>query len=224
MFFPEEGSLEDRGNIFHGQLYPGRIPSISSQLCVQEQILWSLFRPLKSWYKLKSCGNKCRRNEKLLNIRKFRNRTVWRYNQAPIKIFIITWNYLLGNLVSIRRTVLLAEFLTIFALKIIFNRRNRHGTSELKKESKMNLRSHFAHWNLHKSQQITYQNAVNLFNSLNLAVHLLFWACSVELVQFFSTCCFQDRSRFCKFTSKPTEKNIKMPHRNLDKITQVFHH
>ena len=41
MFFPEEGSLEGRGNIFHGQLYPGRIPSISSQLCVQEQILWS---------------------------------------------------------------------------------------------------------------------------------------------------------------------------------------
>ena len=32
------------------------IPSISSQLCVQVQILWSI-RPLK-WYKLKSCGNK----------------------------------------------------------------------------------------------------------------------------------------------------------------------
>ena len=57
MFFPEEGSLEDRGNIFHGQLYRCLIPSISSQLCVQEQILWSLLRPLK-WYKLKSCGNK----------------------------------------------------------------------------------------------------------------------------------------------------------------------
>ena len=56
MFFPEEGSLEDRGNI-HGQLYRCLIPSISSQLCVQEQILWSLLRPLK-WYKLKSCGNK----------------------------------------------------------------------------------------------------------------------------------------------------------------------
>ena len=57
MFFPEEGSLEDRGNIFHGQLYRRLIPSISPQLCVQEQILWSLLRPLK-WYKLKSCGNK----------------------------------------------------------------------------------------------------------------------------------------------------------------------
>ena len=33
MFFPEEGSLEDRGNI-HGQLYRCLIPSISSQLCV----------------------------------------------------------------------------------------------------------------------------------------------------------------------------------------------
>ena len=57
MFFaPEEGSLEDRGNI-HGQLYRCLIPSISSQLCVHEQILWSLLRPLKC-YKLKSCGNK----------------------------------------------------------------------------------------------------------------------------------------------------------------------
>ena len=57
MFFPGEGSLEDRGNIFHGQLYRCLSPSISSQLCVQEQILWSLLRPLKC-YKLKSCGNK----------------------------------------------------------------------------------------------------------------------------------------------------------------------
>ena len=57
MFFPEEGWLEDRGNIFHRQLYRCLIPSISSQLCVQEQILWSLLRPLKC-YKLKSCGNK----------------------------------------------------------------------------------------------------------------------------------------------------------------------
>ena len=56
MFFHEEGSLEDRGNIFHGQLYRCLIPSISSQL-VQEQILWYLLRPLK-WCKLKSCGNK----------------------------------------------------------------------------------------------------------------------------------------------------------------------
>ena len=55
MFFPEEGWLEDRANIY-GQLYRSLIPSISSQLCVQEQILWSLLRPLK-WYKLKSCGN-----------------------------------------------------------------------------------------------------------------------------------------------------------------------
>ena len=39
---------------------------------------------------------------------------------------------------------MLAEFLTILALKIIFNCRNRHGTSEEKKESKMNLRSHFS--------------------------------------------------------------------------------
>ena len=31
MFFPEEGSLEDRGNIFHGQLYRCLISSISSQ-------------------------------------------------------------------------------------------------------------------------------------------------------------------------------------------------
>ena len=63
-------------------------------------------------------------------------------------MFIITSNYLpvslSDNLVSIRRTVLLAEFLTIFALKIIFKCRNRHGTSEGKKESKMDLRSHFA--------------------------------------------------------------------------------
>ena len=57
MFFPEEGSLEDWGNIFHRQLYRCLISSISSQLCVQEQILWSLLRPLKG-YKLKSCGNK----------------------------------------------------------------------------------------------------------------------------------------------------------------------
>ena len=56
MFFPEEGSLEDRSNI-NGQLYRCLIPSISSQLCVQEQILWSLLRPLKC-YKLESCGNK----------------------------------------------------------------------------------------------------------------------------------------------------------------------
>ena len=57
MFFPEESSrLFVRGNI-HGQLYRCLIPSISSQLCVQEQILWSLLRPLKC-YKLKSCGNK----------------------------------------------------------------------------------------------------------------------------------------------------------------------
>ena len=33
MFFPEEGSLEDRGNIY-GQLYRCLIPSISSQLCL----------------------------------------------------------------------------------------------------------------------------------------------------------------------------------------------
>ena len=59
-------------------------------------------------------------------------------------MFVITSNYLLFNVGSVRRTVLLAEFLTIFALKIIFNCRNRHGTSEEKKESKMNLRSHFA--------------------------------------------------------------------------------
>ena len=56
MFFPEEGWLEDRGNI-HGQFYRCLIPSISSQLCVQEQIPWTLLRPLK-WYKLESCGNK----------------------------------------------------------------------------------------------------------------------------------------------------------------------
>ena len=73
MFFPEEGSLEDRGNIY-GQLYRCLIPSISSQFSVQEQILWSLLRPLKR-YKLKGCGIN-RRNEELLNIRKFRNRTV----------------------------------------------------------------------------------------------------------------------------------------------------
>ena len=63
-------------------------------------------------------------------------------------MFIITSNYLpvslSDNLVSIRRTVLLAEFLTIFALEIIFNCGNRHGTSEEKEESKVNLRSHFA--------------------------------------------------------------------------------
>ena len=57
MFFPEEGSrLFVRGNI-HEQLYRCLIPSISSQLCVQEQIPWTLLRPLK-WYKLESCGNK----------------------------------------------------------------------------------------------------------------------------------------------------------------------
>ena len=55
MFFPEEGLLEDRreGDGRLGCL----IPSVSSQLCVQEQILWSLLLPLK-WYKLKSCENK----------------------------------------------------------------------------------------------------------------------------------------------------------------------
>ena len=42
MFFPQEGSLEDRSNI-HGQLYRCLIPSISSQLCVQEQIFSGLF-------------------------------------------------------------------------------------------------------------------------------------------------------------------------------------
>ena len=42
-YFPfEEGSLEDRSNI-HGQLYRCLIPSISSQLCVQEQIFSGLF-------------------------------------------------------------------------------------------------------------------------------------------------------------------------------------
>ena len=56
MFLPEEGLLEDRGNIYR-QLYRCLIPSISSQLCVQEQIVWSLLRPLK-WYKFKSSGNK----------------------------------------------------------------------------------------------------------------------------------------------------------------------
>ena len=56
MFSSEEGSLEDRGKLY-GQLYRCLIPSKSSQLSVQEQILWSLLRPLK-WYKLKSCGNK----------------------------------------------------------------------------------------------------------------------------------------------------------------------
>ena len=34
--------------------------------------------PLK-WYKLKSGGIN-RKNEELFNIRKFRNRTVWKYN------------------------------------------------------------------------------------------------------------------------------------------------
>ena len=75
MFFPKEGSLVDRGNNFHGQLYRCLIPSISSQLFVQEQILWSLFRPLK-WYKLIEETRINRRNEELLNILKFRNRTV----------------------------------------------------------------------------------------------------------------------------------------------------
>ena len=51
-----------------------------------------------------------------------------------------TSNYLVINVVSLRRTVL-AEFLTIFAMKIIFNGRNCHATSEEKKESKMNLPS-----------------------------------------------------------------------------------
>ena len=51
-----------------------------------------------------------------------------------------TLNYLVINLAIIRRTVL-AEFLTIFALKIIFKGRNCHATSEEKKESKINLRS-----------------------------------------------------------------------------------
>ena len=75
MFFPKEGSLVDRDNNFHGQLYRCLIPSISSQLLVQEQILWSLFRPLK-WYKLIEETRINRRNEELLNILKFRNRTV----------------------------------------------------------------------------------------------------------------------------------------------------
>ena len=56
----------------------------------------------------------------------------------------LQFTYLIVKVVSIRRIVLLAEFPTIFALKIIFNCRNRYGTSEEKKESKMNLGSHFA--------------------------------------------------------------------------------
>ena len=58
MFFPAEGPLEDRGNIFHGRLYrcikrklwSGRKddPEVRIELNVE---------PLK-WYKLKSCGNK----------------------------------------------------------------------------------------------------------------------------------------------------------------------
>ena len=143
MFFPAEGQREDRGNIFHGPLYrciktklwSGRKddPEVRIELNVE---------PLK-WYKSKSGGIN-RKNEELFNIRKFRNRTVWKYNEVADKIFIITSIFSLVNLVSIRRIVLLAEFPTIFALKIIFNCRNRHGTSEEKKESKMNLRSHFA--------------------------------------------------------------------------------
>ena len=58
MFFPAEGPLEDRGNIFHGRLYccikrklwSGRKedPEVGAELNVE---------PLK-WYTLKSCGNK----------------------------------------------------------------------------------------------------------------------------------------------------------------------
>ena len=58
MFFPAEGPLEDRGNIFHRRLYR----------CIKRK-LWSgrkddpevrielNLEPLK-WYKLKSCENK----------------------------------------------------------------------------------------------------------------------------------------------------------------------
>ena len=40
----------------------------------------------------------------------------------------------------------------------------------------------------------------------------------------FSTRRFQDRSNFYIFTSKPTAENLKMPHRNLEKMTQIFHY
>ena len=75
MFFPAEGPLEARGNIFPGRLYgcirrklwSGRKddPEVRIELNVE---------PLK-WYKLKSGGIN-RKNEELFNIRKFRNRTV----------------------------------------------------------------------------------------------------------------------------------------------------
>ena len=54
MFFPEEGSLEDKGNIFHGQLYRCLIPSISSQLCVAraDSLVSS-----SAFEMVKSCGN-----------------------------------------------------------------------------------------------------------------------------------------------------------------------
>ena len=71
-----------------------------------------------------------------------------------------TSNYLVINLVTIRRTVL-AEFLTIFALKIIFDGRNRETREERKKDEPSKREVILPHRNLHKSQQITYQNAAN---------------------------------------------------------------
>ena len=40
--------------------------------------------------------------------------------------------------------------------------------------------------------------------------------------EFVSIRCFQDRSRLCKFTTRPKKRKYRMPHRNFDQITQVF--
>ena len=150
MFFPAEGPREDRGNFFHGRLYR----------CIKRK-LWSGRKddpevrielnvdPLK-WYKLKSGGIN-RKKEELFNIRKFRNRTVWKCNKAANKIFIITSIYLLVNLVSIPfspwKLCSTAETVTVQAKR--------------RKRARWTFEVILPHRNLHKSQQITYQKGAN---------------------------------------------------------------
>ena len=78
MFFPAEGPLEDRVNIFHGRLYRYMKRKLwSGRKDDPEERIELYVEPLK-WYKLKSCAGIKRRNEELFNTRKFRNQTVWK--------------------------------------------------------------------------------------------------------------------------------------------------
>ena len=63
MFFPAEGPLEDRGNIFHGRLYRCIKRKLRSSRKDGSELRIELnVEPLK-WYKLKSCGNKQKKRE-----------------------------------------------------------------------------------------------------------------------------------------------------------------